>query len=79
MIRVFFLGYLAIYSTPDSLRYIKECLKQIEEYESLTHTALPLIILLANEAGTPDSEIQYMRNEGNNLANGFVMINFILV
>lgn len=67
-------GYLAIYSTPDSLRYIKECLKQIEEYESLTHTALPLIVLLGNEAGTPDSEIQYLRNEGNNLANSLQCI-----
>ena len=62
-------GYLAIYSNPDSLRFIKECLKQIEDYESQMHTALPLIVLLANEAGTPESEIHYLRNEGHNLAN----------
>ncbi|XP_066925474.1 rho GTPase-activating protein 5-like [Clytia hemisphaerica] len=67
-------GYLAIYSSPDSLRFIKECLKEIEEHENQTHTALPLIVLLANEAGTPESEIQFLRNEGHNLANSLQCI-----
>jgi len=70
-------GYLAIYSSSDSLHFIKECLKQIEEYESLNHTALPLIVLLANEAGTPESKIHFLRNEGNNLANKYAYKSFL--
>lgn len=68
-----------IFSTTDSLRYIKTCLKHIEEYESTTHTVLPLIILLGNEAGTPESEIRYLRNEGHNMANRYIMRDEILL
>lgn len=58
-----------IFSTTDSLKYVRNCLKNIEEYENMTHTVLPLIILLGNEAGTPQSEIDYLRDQGHNIAN----------
>ena len=35
---------------------------------------LPLIILLANEGGTSDSEISHLRKEGQNIANRFVVL-----
>lgn len=61
-------GYLAIYSKADSFDFVDTCLKKIQEYESINHMSLPLIVLLANETGR-DDEIQMLRNRGQNLAN----------
>lgn len=56
-------GYLAIFSTEDSLTYIKSCLEMIQK-----HNNMSLIIMLANEGGLSDAEISNLRSSGQDLA-----------
>ena len=65
---VFFaiLGYLAIFSTENSLAYIENCLERIREHEKATN--MSLIIMLANEGGMNDAEISNLRSCGQSLA-----------